>query len=271
MASLIKRKGANITVSNIIKKIWEFCIDRNLWIFASYIPSKRDKTANKESRKLRDKMEWALHQWVFDKIIEKLGLPDADLFASREILKSNQKTLYYLDLEASSVNAFAPKWSGRKFYAFPPFSITETVISKIEREQANGILIMPIFTNQAWFSRLLRLCVEKPLLLPDTNIALFFPYSTKDKPVMMKAKLMTCHVSGNLLRNRKFLKKLQKSSCAPGDQELNPSMNVISNNGTCYTINRVSVPTVPLVNHILCFLHELFQRNSGYDAVNTAR
>ena len=127
MASLIKRIGANITVSNIIKKIWEFCIDRNLWIFASYIPSKRNKTANKESRKLRDKMEWALHQWVFDKIIQKI--------------------LYYPDLEASSVNAFAPKWSGRKFYAFPPFSITETVISKIEREQVNGILKMPIFTD----------------------------------------------------------------------------------------------------------------------------
>ena len=45
---------------------------------------------------------------------------------------------------------------------------------------------------------------------------------------MVKAKLMACHVSGNLLRNREILKKLQKSSCAPGDQELNPSMKAVN-------------------------------------------
>ena len=247
VVSLNKQKGANITVFNIIKKIWEFCIDRNLWIFASYIPSKRNKTANKESQKLRHNLEWALHQWVFDQIVQKFGLPDVDLLASRANFKIKSYISYYPDPEASSVNAFESKWSGRKFYAFPPFSIIARIISKMEREQqANGILIVPIFTTHAWFSRLLRLLVDKPLLLPDTKRALFFRCSTKDKPVMVKAKLMACHVSGNRLRNREFLKKLQKSSCAPGDQELNPSMKAISNNGTCFAINGVSVTTVPL-------------------------
>ena len=64
-------------------------MDRNLWIFASYIPSKRNKTADKESRNLRHNLEWALHQWVSDKIVQKFDLPDVDLFASRAILKSN--------------------------------------------------------------------------------------------------------------------------------------------------------------------------------------
>ena len=270
MVSLNKQKGANITVCNIIKKIWEFCMDRNLWIFASNIPSKGNKTADKESRKLRHSLEWALHQWVFDKIVQKFCLPDVDLLASRANFKIKPYISYYPDPEASSVNAFASKWSGRKFYAFPPFSIIARIISKIDKEQANGILIVPIFTTQAWFSRLLRLLLEKPLLLPDTNRALFFPYSTKDKPMMVKAKLMACHVSGNLLRNREFLKKLQKSLCVLGDQELNPSTKAISNNGTCFAINGVSV-TKSHCSHILCFLHELFKRNLGYSAINTAR
>ena len=175
MVSLSKQKGANITLFNIIKKIWEFCIDRNPWIFASYILSKRNKTADKESRKLRHNLEWALHQWVFDKIVQKFGFPDVDLFVSRANFKIKPYVSYYPDPEATSVNAFASKWSGRKFHAFPPFSIIARVISKIEREQAIGILIVPIFTTQAWFSRLLRLLVEKPLLLPDTDRALFFP------------------------------------------------------------------------------------------------
>ena len=170
MVSLNKQKGANITVFNIIKKIWEFCIDRNLWIFASYIPSKRNKTADKGSPKLRHNLDWALHQWVFDKIVQQFGLPDVDLFASRANFKLKPYISYYSDPEESSVNAFAFKWSGRKFYAFPLFSIIARVITKVEREQANGILIVRIFTTQAWFSRLLRLLVEKPLLLPDINM-----------------------------------------------------------------------------------------------------
>ena len=197
---------------------------------------------------------------MLDKIVPK--------FASRANFKIKPYISHYSDPETSSVNAFACKWSGRKFYAFLPFSIIARVIPKIGWEHVNGILIVPIFTTHAWFSRLLRLLVEKPFLLPDTGRALFCPYSTKDKPVMVKAKLMACHVSGNLLRNREFLKKSQKSSCAPGDQNLNPSMKAISNNGTCFAINRVAITTV---NHRLCFPHELFKRNLGYTAINTSR
>ena len=121
VVSLNKQKGANITVFNIIKKIWGFCIERNQWIFTSYILSKRNKTADKESRKLRDNLEWALHQWAFDKIVQKFGFPDVDLFVSRANFKIKPYVSYYPDPEATSVNAFASKWSGRKFHDFRHF------------------------------------------------------------------------------------------------------------------------------------------------------
>ena len=40
-----------------------------------------------ESRKLRDNLEWSLHDTLFEKIIAKFGKPNIDLFASRANFK----------------------------------------------------------------------------------------------------------------------------------------------------------------------------------------
>ena len=84
-----------------------------------------------------------------EKIVQKFGLPNVDLFASRANFKIKPYISHYPDPETSSVNAFACKWSERKFYAFPPFSIIARVMSKIGWEHVNGILIVPIFTTHA--------------------------------------------------------------------------------------------------------------------------
>ena len=83
VAFINKQKAPNKVVFTIIKNIWEFCMRRNLCLFASYIKSTRIKVADTESRKLRDKLEWSLHDTLFEKIIAKFGKPDIDLFASR--------------------------------------------------------------------------------------------------------------------------------------------------------------------------------------------
>ena len=40
-----------------------------------------------ESRKLRDNLEWSLHDTLFEKIIAMFGKPNIDLFASRANFK----------------------------------------------------------------------------------------------------------------------------------------------------------------------------------------
>ena len=92
VAFINKQKAPNKVVFTIIKKIWEFCIQRNLWLFPSYIKSTRNKVADAESRKLRDNLEWSLHDTLFEKITAKFGKPDIDLFASR----ANFKVVKYI-------------------------------------------------------------------------------------------------------------------------------------------------------------------------------
>ena len=54
------------------------------------------------------------------------------------------------------------------FYVFPPFSCIPQVINKMELESATGILVVPLFTTQPWFTRLLKIVTSEPLLLPKS-------------------------------------------------------------------------------------------------------
>ena len=38
------------------------------------------------------------------------------------------------------------------FYAFPPFSVIAACLQKIEQDQATGVLLVPIWWTQPWFS-----------------------------------------------------------------------------------------------------------------------
>ena len=247
VAFINKQKAPDKVVFTIIKNIWEFCIRRNLWFFASYMKSTRNKVADAESRKLRDNLEWwSLHDTLFEKIIAKFGKPDIDLFASRANFKVDKYISYYPDPDANGVNAFAISWSDLQFHAFQPFAIISKVISKIENEKAEGIMVVPIFTTQVWFPRVMRLLIDYPLLLPDSNKSLFFPYRMKKLPVLPSTKLMACHVSGTLSKGLDFQKRLQTCSCSRGEMVQKLAMHRISKNGCSFVLNNSIIPIIPI-------------------------
>ena len=75
------------------------------------------------------------------------------------------------------------------------------VISKIENEKAEGSMVVPIFTTQIWFPRVMRLLIDYLLLLPDSDKSLFFPYRMKKPPVL---PITACHVSETLYKGLDF-------------------------------------------------------------------
>ena len=130
-----------------------------------YISSSRNKVADKESRKLRDNLEWSLKEKFFEKIVGNFGPVTIDLFASRVNCKVNRYYSYNVEPEAIGIDAFSYRWSNYFFYVFLPFAIILKVWSKIEAKMATGVLILPLFTTQSCFTRYLRLAIHEPLLL----------------------------------------------------------------------------------------------------------
>lgn len=68
----------------LTRKIWQWCEQRNLFLFASYIKSKDNKEADAESRFLNTDTEWELCQKHSFKLSRSsVPTPEIDLFASR--------------------------------------------------------------------------------------------------------------------------------------------------------------------------------------------
>lgn len=70
-------------LSELSRKIWEWCEKKNLWVKASYIPSAKNVEADRASRHDNIDSEWELAQTAFEQIEQRFGSFSVDLFASR--------------------------------------------------------------------------------------------------------------------------------------------------------------------------------------------
>ena len=90
-----------------------------------------------------------------------------------------------------------------------------------KRLNAEGVIFVPFLTTQTLFSRLTRILVSDPLLLPPSKKDLYFPDRRKTIPKIPSVKLLAFHVPGNRTRIRGYQIKLQTCSFTPGAEALN--------------------------------------------------
>lgn len=135
-------------LNNIAREIWQWCEERNLYIFASYIRSTDNEEADRASRFSNIDTEWELHNSYFKNIVKELGTPEIDLFASRINKKCSKFISWKRDPEAYNIDAFTLSWKEFYFYAFPPFSLILKCLRKIINDQASGILVVPYWPSQ---------------------------------------------------------------------------------------------------------------------------
>lgn len=160
-------------LNNLSRMIWQWCEERKIWIFASYINTKDNVEADQESR--NPDIELQLSNSNFQQIVSKFGRPEIDLFASRTSAKCNSYVSWRPDPDALTVDAFTLNWKSYYFYAFPPFSIILRCIQKIINEEAKGILVFPYWPSQPWFPMLIDLLNSEIMLFPQTKT---FPSSS---------------------------------------------------------------------------------------------
>ncbi len=81
---ILKMGGTkNMTLIEVTKRIWEYLLSNGITLTVEYIPSKRNKSADWESRNTQDSREWKLEPAIFQKFCHTLGKPQIDIFASR--------------------------------------------------------------------------------------------------------------------------------------------------------------------------------------------
>lgn len=179
-------------LNQISKRIWQFCEERNLFVFASYIASKDNSVADAESRRCHQDTEWMLSDDAFTQIKQRFGSPDVDLFASRLNNKCEMYASWDRDPGAYVINAFTISWENISFYAFPPFSIILKVLRKIVTDKAEGIVVVPKWPTQPWYPLYQRLLISDVITFHSESNALIFPlhsHQPHPKVVLMAGRL----------------------------------------------------------------------------------
>ena len=154
---------------------------------------------------------------MFKSIIEKLGQPYIDLFATRLNNQLSKFVSWRPDPDAFHVDAFTLNWHSYSFYAFPPFSVLGKTLQKVALDLATGIVIASVWTTQPWFAQILHMLISKPILLPVKDTLLQLPGSTQLHPLCKKLRMMACLVSGNRLSSNTFLEQQPTLSWHPGE------------------------------------------------------
>jgi len=124
-------------LSGLAREIWSWCMERNLFIYVSYIPSVQNFDADAESRVVSEETKWSVTDIpYFDKIAAHFGPFDINLFATSINTKCPNFVSWHPDPLAQAVDAFSLAWGDFYFYAFPPFILILRVLRKIITDKA---------------------------------------------------------------------------------------------------------------------------------------
>lgn len=199
--SCINRMGSvqHIGLNNLSRSIWKWCEIRGIWIFASYIKSKDNIEADRESRHFNIDTEWELSTEAYHMITNEFGIPEIDLFATRINAKCIKYVSWHRDPFAFNIDAFTIKWNKYFFYAFPPFCLMLRVIQKIKLDKAEGLIIFPIWKSQPWYPILKSMVISKIITLKPSKNLLMSPFRTPH-PLHAHLTLGVCILSGKLLK-----------------------------------------------------------------------
>ncbi|XP_068749289.1 uncharacterized protein [Montipora capricornis] len=191
------------------KDIWQWCIDKQIWLTAAHIPGTKNVEVDRESRVFSDNKEWMIRPDIFRKITDIWGDPFIDLFASR----LNQQVACYVswkpDPGAVFIDAFSITWDKQLFYAFPPVSLIARCLQKIQTDSAEGFMIVPLWPIQSWYPKLLHMLVGVPRVLPSQQTALQMPGMKQEvRPLAKKLVLIIDPVSATVPQALDFLVEL---------------------------------------------------------------
>lgn len=193
-------------LNEISRRLWQWCEERRIFIFASYIKSSDNREADEQSRMIGCETEFELNPEIFKKITSIFGKPDIDLFASRTNKKCETFVSWRRDPESFAIDAFTLPWSNLNFYAFPPFSMLLKVLQKILDDKAEGIVVAPFWTTQPWYPLFTSLLTQDAVFFKPKNNLLLFP-DRSPHPLCPQLTLVVGRLSGKRSREGEFQMK----------------------------------------------------------------
>jgi len=225
-------------LTRLAKELWMWALARDIILAAEHIPGITNCVADAESRTRADRTDWNLHPEIFKKINQQWGPLEVDLFASR--LSLPRFFSWRPDPLAEATDAFSQHWGPVKGYANPPWCLVGRVLSQVKSQQAQIILVAPVWKGQPWYPVLLQMLFDYPRQLPRNQEV--FQGSPHRAQMEFLPQLGVWPISGRDLEVQTFQKKLKSFSLHHGEVRHRDPMIPISRNGWAGVLNGIVIP-----------------------------
>lgn len=149
---------------DLAKNLWMWYLERNIHTTAQHLPGVQNEIADAESQTMIDRSDWKLNPVIFYRIANLFGPIEVDMFASRLTTQCPVFFSWQPDPYAAATNAFLQDWSQVQGYTNPPWSLIGRVLSKVQIQQAQMVLVAPVWKTQPWYPLLLRMLIAVPRL-----------------------------------------------------------------------------------------------------------
>ena len=164
------------------------------------------------------------------------------------------------DPKALAIGAFSIKWNTEFYYIFPPFSLLGKVAAKTYRDKIKAIVVIPKWSAQHWYPKLLRKATKSMTITPSAKNPQT-PGSTKSSPTTPKTlptstpdRLTTQDIISASLRKSTCQKYLCYQTCW---KEYCAEKNILYDS--------------PTVEQFLSFFNELFNQGVSYSVLTSAK
>ena len=233
----IRNKGGSKSevCNDIAHSIWVWCQSNDIDLTISHLPGAKNVQADEKSRKFNDATEWMLNPIIFKKVVQKTFVPKVDLFANRLNHQLPQFLSWKPDPEAMAIDAFSVGWNKwNNVYIFPPFSLIQRALRKLEQEEAEALFILPNWPTAVWYPQMMRMLIGLPICLPQTKKTLLLPGRKDPHPIHHRLRLLAVMLSGKQYKTKEFLER-QPTFCAHrGEIRQNSSIALTLRSGKCF-------------------------------------
>ena len=198
--AVINKMGStrSLACNLMAQKIWNFCLQNNIYITSAHIPGVENVVPDKESRTEYKQAEWMLDKKIYIHCTRLFQFcPTIDCFATRINTQHKHYAARRPDPFAKIIDAFTFNWSTEKCYIFPPFSLIARVLQKIRSDAATAMVVLPKWPTQAWWPEAWTMMVGDPYIIPPGKENLHLPNHPRTIHALhKKLYLMVCLLSG---------------------------------------------------------------------------
>ena len=208
--SYVNKTGGRIPYLNdLMIDLHRLCQSRGLRLQATFIKGELNTVADHLSRNIpQEYSKWALAADCMRAINQRFGLRTLDLFAS----KSNAQAEHFVSLHpeqgAMATDAFTLNWgqNNEAILFNPPFVLLPRVLQKVQRDQARGVLIAPLWVTAIWWPVMMGMLVNLPLIF-DGRHAIVNPDSNNEGESGPSWLMGAWPISGDTRETSAYLRK----------------------------------------------------------------